>query len=73
MIVGKLPRRLVLANQDGQEQVSYQLTPRRGEVLLLGTRTLRHVLAGGGDGGDVAANVRTLVKKIGFQANSSAP
>ena len=64
MIVGKLPRRLVLANQDGQEQVSYQLTPRRGEVLLLGTRTLRYIQAGGGDGGDVAANARILVKKL---------
>ena len=45
----------------------------KAEVLLLRTRTLRYVQAGGGDGGDVAANVRTLVKKIGFQANSSAP
>ena len=62
MIVGKLPRRLVLANQDGQEQVSYQLTPRRGEVLLLGTRTLRYIQAGGGDGR--AANARILVKKL---------
>ena len=41
-------------------------------MLLLGTRTLRYILAGGGDGGDIAANARTLVKKIGFQANSSA-
>ena len=35
-----------------------------GEVLLLGTRTLRYIQAGGGDGGDVAANARILVKKL---------
>ena len=64
MIVGKLPHRLVLANQDGQEQVFYQLTPRRGEVLLLRTRTLRYVLAGDGGGGDVAANARICGKKL---------
>ena len=73
VLIGKNKSMGQFANNQVNIFASYLLTPRRGEVLLLRTRSLRYIQAGGGDGGDVAANARILIEKIGFLANSSAP